>query len=61
MVFVLTLAGPLAGQRPGVTSASTLPTHGPTFVALVGGAALLVVGLEYLPVLALGPLAEGLP
>jgi potassium-transporting ATPase potassium-binding subunit len=59
MVFVLALAGSLAAQRRGVDDGS-LPTDGPLFVALVIVVTLIVVGLEYFPVLALGPLAEGL-
>lgn len=59
MVFVLALAGSFAAQRRGVDYGS-LRTDGPLFVALVIVVTLIVVGLEYFPVLALGPLAEGL-
>jgi K+-transporting ATPase A subunit len=59
IIFVLALASGPAAQRRGVTTAGTLPTDGPLFVTLVASAAVLIVGLEYLPVLALGPLAEG--
>jgi len=38
----------------------TLPTHRPQFVGLLIGTVLLVSALTYFPVLALGPLAEGL-
>ena len=59
MVFVLALAGSFVAQRRGVDDGS-LRTDGPLFVALVIVVTLIVVGLEYFPVLALGPLAEGL-
>jgi K+-transporting ATPase ATPase A chain len=60
MVFVLALAGSLAGQQPVPATAGTLPTHRPQFVGLLTGVILIVVGLTYFPALALGPLAEGL-
>ncbi|MFI1198477.1 potassium-transporting ATPase subunit KdpA [Streptomyces sp. NPDC020883] len=60
MVFVLALAGSLAGQRPVPVTAGTLPTHRPQFIGLLTGVVLVVVGLTYFPALALGPLAEGL-
>ncbi|TKK79023.1 potassium-transporting ATPase subunit KdpA [Herbidospora galbida] len=59
MVFVLALAGSLAGQTPVPSSAGTLPTHRPQFVGLVVGVTVVVVALTFLPALALGPLAEG--
>ncbi|MER6129262.1 potassium-transporting ATPase subunit KdpA [Streptomyces sp. NPDC001795] len=60
MVFVLALAGSLAQQQPVPITAGTLPTHRPQFVGLLSAVILIVVGLTYLPALALGPLAEGL-
>ncbi|SCF86467.1 potassium-transporting ATPase subunit KdpA [Streptomyces sp. Ncost-T10-10d] len=60
MVFVLALAGSLAGQQSVPVTAGTLPTHRPQFVGLLTGVILIVVGLTYFPALALGPLAEGL-
>jgi K+-transporting ATPase ATPase A chain len=60
IVFVLALAGSLAAQDAVPTTVGTLPTHRPLFVTLVAGTAVLVTGLVYFPVLALGPLAEGL-
>jgi potassium-transporting ATPase potassium-binding subunit len=60
IVFVLALAGSLAGQKPGVATVGTLRSHGPLFALMTVGAALLVNGLSYLPILALGPLADGL-
>ena len=60
MVFVLALAGRFAAQRQLSHGTGTLPTHTPLFVALLSGVALVVVGLTYVPVLALGPIAESL-
>lgn len=59
IILVVTLAASLAAQRPGVVTAGTLSTHRPVFVGLVLGVALIVVGLEFFPALALGPLVEG--
>jgi K+-transporting ATPase ATPase A chain len=60
IVPVLAIAGTFAAQRPGVITAGTLRTYSPTFVFLIVGATLLIVGLEYLPALALGPFADAL-
>ncbi|MFF4665978.1 potassium-transporting ATPase subunit KdpA [Streptomyces sp. NPDC001282] len=60
MVFVLALAGSLAGQRPVPATAGTLATHRPLFSGLLVGTVLIVTALTYFPALALGPLAEGL-
>ncbi|MEU3824186.1 potassium-transporting ATPase subunit KdpA [Streptomyces sp. SID486] len=60
MVFVLALAGSLAGQQPVPVTAGTLRTEKPLFTGLLVGAILIITGLTYFPALALGPLAEGL-
>jgi K+-transporting ATPase ATPase A chain len=60
IVFVLALAGSFAAQDRLPLTAGTLPTHRPQFVGLHLGAVLIVSALTYFPVLALGPLAEGL-
>ncbi|MGV9642929.1 potassium-transporting ATPase subunit KdpA [Streptomyces sp. NPDC004822] len=60
MVFVLALAGSLAGQRPIPATAGTLRTEKPLFTGLLVGTILIITGLTYFPALALGPLAEGL-
>ena len=60
IVLVLALAGRFAAQVPVPAGAGTLPTHRPLFVALLSGVALVVVGLTYVPVLALGPIVESL-
>jgi K+-transporting ATPase KdpA subunit len=59
IVFVIALAGTLAGQRPGIVSAGTLRSHGPGFALLTVSVALVVSGLSYFPALSLGPLADG--
>jgi K+-transporting ATPase ATPase A chain len=60
MVFILALAGSFAAQDTVPVTAGTLPTHRPQFIGLLIGTILIVSALTYLPVLALGPLAEGL-
>ncbi|MFI8891284.1 potassium-transporting ATPase subunit KdpA [Streptomyces paradoxus] len=60
MVFVLALAGSLAGQQRIPVTAGTLRTEKPLFTGLLVGAVLIITGLTYFPALALGPLAEGL-
>ena len=60
IVFVLALAGSLAAQEKVPVTAGTLPTHRPQFVGLLIGTVVIVSALTYFPVLALGPLAEGL-
>ena len=60
MILVLALAGSLARQGTTPESIGTLPTHRPQFVGMVAGVTLILVALTFLPVLALGPLAEGI-
>jgi K+-transporting ATPase ATPase A chain len=60
IIFVLTLAGSFAAQEKVPTTAGTLPTHRPQFIGLLIGTIIIVSALTYLPVLALGPIAEGL-
>jgi K+-transporting ATPase ATPase A chain len=60
IVLVLALAGSLAKQDKIPTTVGTLPTHRPMFIGLLIGVILIVAALTYFPVLALGPLAEGL-
>jgi K+-transporting ATPase ATPase A chain len=60
MVLVLALAGRFASQSPHPPGPGTLPTHRPLFVSLLTGVALVVLGLTFVPVLALGPIAESL-
>ena len=60
IVLVLALAGSLAAQEKVPATAGTFPTHRPLFVGLLVGVTIVVTALTYFPVLALGPLAEGL-
>jgi len=60
VVFVLAMAGSLARQDLVPVTAGTLPTHRPQFIGLLVGVVVIVGALTYFPVLALGPLAEGL-
>ncbi len=60
IVLVLALASSLAKQGSTPPSIGTLPTHRPQFVGMVAGVTLILVALTFLPMLALGPLAEGI-
>ena len=60
IILVLALAGSLAPQGSTPASVGTLPTHRPQFVGMVAGVTLILVALTFLPMLALGPLAEGI-
>jgi K+-transporting ATPase ATPase A chain len=60
IIVVLALAGSLAKQGKTPESIGTLPTHRPQFVGIVAAVALILVALTFLPMLALGPLAEGI-
>ncbi len=60
IIFALALAGALAKQGKTPESVGTLPTHRPQFVGMVAGVTLVLVALTFLPMLALGPLAEGI-
>jgi K+-transporting ATPase ATPase A chain len=60
MMLVLALAGSLAKQGTTPASVGTLPTHRPQFVGMVAAVTVILVALTFLPMLALGPLAEGI-
>jgi K+-transporting ATPase ATPase A chain len=60
MIFVLALGGSFAQQGKTPASVGTLPTYRPQFVGMVAGVTLILVALTFLPMLALGPLAEGI-
>jgi K+-transporting ATPase ATPase A chain len=60
IVVVLALAGSLARKKIVPPSPGTMPTHTPLFVALLALTVVLVGALGFLPVLALGPIAEQL-
>jgi K+-transporting ATPase ATPase A chain len=59
-VPVLALAGHLAAKKVVPTTAGTLPTHTPLFVAMLTGVVILVGALTFIPALALGPIVEQL-
>ncbi|MBE9603599.1 potassium-transporting ATPase subunit KdpA [Acetobacteraceae bacterium H6797] len=58
VVPVMAIAGSLAMKPKTPEGAGTLPTHGPLFAGLLAGVILILGGLQFLPSLALGPLAE---
>ncbi|MET0519692.1 MAG: potassium-transporting ATPase subunit KdpA [Burkholderiaceae bacterium] len=60
IVPVLAVAGSLAAKKRIPQSSGSMPTHGPLFIVLLIGSVLLVGLLNYVPALALGPLAEHL-
>ncbi len=60
IIAVLAIAGSLAAKKRIPVSAGTMPTHGPTFIALLIGTVLLVGALTFVPALALGPIVENL-
>ena len=60
IVPVLAIAGSLAAKKRIATTEGTMPTHGPLFVVLLIGVVILVGALNYVPALALGPVAEHL-
>ncbi|HXX05086.1 MAG TPA: potassium-transporting ATPase subunit KdpA [Xanthobacteraceae bacterium] len=60
IVPVLAVAGSLAAQPITPRSSGTLPTDRALFVFLLVGVIVIVGGLSFLPVLALGPLIEQL-
>ena len=58
MVPVLAIAGSLAAKPKLPAGAGTFPTHGPLFIGLLAGVILILGGLQFLPALSLGPIAE---
>ena len=58
LVPVLAIAGSLAAKPKLPPSAGTFPTDTPLFVGLLIGVILILGGLQFLPALSLGPLAE---
>jgi K+-transporting ATPase ATPase A chain len=60
IVAALAIAGSLARKQPVPPSAGTFPTDTPLFAGLILGVVVIVVGLTYFPVLALGPIVEHL-
>ncbi|MGZ4682158.1 MAG: potassium-transporting ATPase subunit KdpA, partial [Acidimicrobiales bacterium] len=60
MIAVLAIAGSLARKQKVPVSAGTFPTGTPLFAGLLVGVVVVIVGLTYFPVLALGPIVEHL-
>mgnify|MGYP001809793897 CR=1 FL=1 len=60
IIPVLAIAGALAAKKTIPASAGTFPTEGGLFVAVLVAGILVVGGLTFFPVLALGPLVEHL-
>ncbi len=60
IIPTLAIAGALAAKKTVPPSAGTFPTHGWLFVALLIAVIVVVGGLTFFPVLALGPIVEQL-
>jgi K+-transporting ATPase ATPase A chain len=58
IVPIMALAGSLVQKKIAPPSAGTFPVSGGTFIILLLGTVLLVGALNFLPVLALGPIVE---
>jgi K+-transporting ATPase ATPase A chain len=60
MIPVLAIAGSLGRKQPTPATAGTFPTNTGLFATLLTGVVVIVVGLTYFPVIALGPVVEHL-
>jgi K+-transporting ATPase ATPase A chain len=60
IVPALAIAGTVARKQPVPASTGTFPTGTPLFAGLLVGVIVIVVGLTYFPVVALGPVVEQL-
>jgi K+-transporting ATPase ATPase A chain len=60
IVPVLAIAGSLVRKQTVPPSAGTFPTNTGLFATLLTGVVVIVVGLTYFPVVALGPIVEHL-
>jgi K+-transporting ATPase ATPase A chain len=58
IIPAMAVAGSLVAKKAVPASAGTFPTHGGLFVGLLVGVILVIGGLTFFPVLALGPIAE---
>ncbi len=60
ILFVLAVAGSLAGKKVSPAGLGTMRTDNPTFVVLLIGVILLVGALTFFPALLLGPIVQSL-
>jgi len=60
IIPTLAIAGSVAAKKLVPVSAGTFPTHGPLFIGLLIAVVVVVGGLTFFPVIALGPLVEHL-
>jgi K+-transporting ATPase ATPase A chain len=60
ILFVLAVAGALAGKKVSPAGLGTMRTDNPTFVFLLVGIVILVGALTFFPAILLGPIANGL-
>jgi potassium-transporting ATPase potassium-binding subunit len=60
MIAVLAIGGSLGRKKYVPATAGTFPTGTPLFGGLLAGVVIIVVGLTYFPVVALGPVVEHL-
>jgi K+-transporting ATPase ATPase A chain len=60
ILFVLAVAGALAGKKVSPAGLGTMRTDNPTFVFLLIGVVILVGALTFFPAILLGPVANGL-
>ncbi len=60
ILFVLAVAGALAGKRASPAGLGTMRTDNPTFVFLLIGIVILVGALTFFPAILLGPVSNGL-
>ncbi len=60
IIFVLAVAGALAGKKVAPAGLGTMRTDNPTFVFLLVGIVILVGALTFFPAILLGPVSNGL-
>ena len=60
MIPTLAIAGSLVRKQKTPVTVGTFPTDTPLFGGLLTGVIIIVAGLTFLPVLALGPIVEHL-
>jgi K+-transporting ATPase ATPase A chain len=60
IIFVLAVAGSLAGKKVSPAGLGTMRTDNPTFVFLLVGIVILVGALTFFPALLLGPVVQSL-